>query len=180
MNRRKSNSGFTMVEMLVITALMMVILTAGSMLFMAGQNAFSVTAARGDIQENGRRILQRIFLEVQQSGRDSANNLMVTVLDGAGVNGTDILRFSIPICVCGTCVITSAGNVNHWGAPLKWGQPGCSTAYPTNTYGNVDICHYLSGNPNNPQNLSVTVDAVKAHLAHGDFIGACGSCNVTN
>ena len=176
----KFNGGFTMVEVLVITLLMTIILASGSLLFIAGQNAFSLTAARADIQENARRTLEKISLEVQQSGRDSGNNLMVTVLDGAGVNGTDILRFSIPLCVCGTSPITGAGNVNHWGAPLKWGQPGCGATYSTNAQGKVNVCHYPPGNPNNPQNLSVAPDAVKAHLAHGDFLGTCGTCDPNN
>ena len=36
------------------------------------------------------------------------------------------------------------------------------------------------GNPNNTNNLDVSVNAVKAHLAHGDWIGSCNTCNPTN
>lgn len=180
MIKTKNNLGFSLVETLVTTLLTMIIVTAGSMIFIVGEQVFTVTAARAIVVENSRRMLQRISLEVQQSGRDSNNNLMTSVLDGSGVNGTDILRFSIPICVCGTSALGSSGNVNHWGAPLIWGQPGCSTNYPTNAQGKVDICHYPPGNTNNPQDLSVSSNAVKSHLAHGDSIGNCGSCDAVN
>lgn len=44
--------------------------------------------------------------------------------------------------------------------------------------GKVNICHIPPGNPNNPQILSISTNAVAAHLAHGDKLGACGvSCN---
>ena len=37
----------------------------------------------------------------------------------------------------------------------------------------VLICHIPPGNPENPQTISVSVNAVPAHLAHGDTEGPC-------
>lgn len=37
----------------------------------------------------------------------------------------------------------------------------------------VDVCHVPPGNPDNFHTITVSVNAVPAHLAHGDFIGAC-------
>jgi hypothetical protein len=37
----------------------------------------------------------------------------------------------------------------------------------------VLICHIPPGNPENPQTISVSVNAVPAHLAHGDSEGPC-------
>jgi hypothetical protein len=37
----------------------------------------------------------------------------------------------------------------------------------------VNICHLPPGNPGNPQNISVGAPAVRAHLDHGDKLGAC-------
>lgn len=37
----------------------------------------------------------------------------------------------------------------------------------------VTICHIPPGNPNNPQTITVSVNALQAHLDHGDFIGPC-------
>lgn len=47
--------------------------------------------------------------------------------------------------------------------------------------GKVNICHIPPGNPGNSNILSISVNAVAAHLAHGDKLGACGiSCNTSN
>ena len=37
----------------------------------------------------------------------------------------------------------------------------------------VLICHIPPGNPENPHTISVSVNAVPAHLAHGDTEGPC-------
>ena len=39
----------------------------------------------------------------------------------------------------------------------------------------VTICHLPPGNQNNPQTITVSENAVPAHLAHGDTAGACAS-----
>lgn len=38
----------------------------------------------------------------------------------------------------------------------------------------VTICHMPPGNPENMHTLSVGAPAVRAHLDHGDALGACG------
>jgi hypothetical protein len=37
----------------------------------------------------------------------------------------------------------------------------------------VTICHIPPGNPENPQTITVSENAVPAHLAHGDTLGPC-------
>ncbi len=37
----------------------------------------------------------------------------------------------------------------------------------------VTICHLPPGNPANAQTITVSQNAVPAHLAHGDHLGAC-------
>lgn len=172
--------GFTMVEVLVSTALMMVILAASSMVFIAAQSIWSLTYTQIQLQDNLRQGLQRIVAELQESGRDENNILQVTINDNAGLGATDILKFSVPICLCGTSAITSSGTVKTWGAPLTWGNTGCSGNYTLNVNNKVDICHVPPGNPNNTQSLSVNVSAVQAHLAHGDSLGTCGSCSTSS
>jgi len=40
--------------------------------------------------------------------------------------------------------------------------------------GKVDICHIPPGNPANAHVINVSVNAIPAHLAHGDNLGQCG------
>lgn len=40
--------------------------------------------------------------------------------------------------------------------------------------GKVDICHIPPGNPANAHVINVSVNAIPAHLAHGDNLGECG------
>ena len=37
----------------------------------------------------------------------------------------------------------------------------------------VIICHIPPGNPDNAHEIEVSVNAVPAHLAHGDNVGSC-------
>ncbi len=39
----------------------------------------------------------------------------------------------------------------------------------------VTICHIPPGNPANAHTITVSVNALPAHLAHGDFVGSCES-----
>ena len=37
----------------------------------------------------------------------------------------------------------------------------------------VTICHIPPGNPDNAHDITVSMNAVPAHLAHGDILGGC-------
>ncbi len=168
-----------MVEMLVAVGIFSMITLAGFLLFVAGNNAWSVTDAKIQMQQNMRRALQRIASELQQSGEDSSNNLKVSILDGSGVDGSDILRFAIPICVCGAQALDENGIIRFWGAPMTWLKTGCGSNYPLNANNKVTICHLPPGNPSNEQTIEVSINAVKAHLAHGDRLGDCSACDTS-
>ena len=175
MNNR---SGFTMVEILVVTALLSVTLTAGFLLFMTGQTAWTSAEARIGIQQNLRKILLKLSAELEESGTDAGGNLKVSINDGGGIAGSDILTFSVPVCLCGTRVMDASGNVKAWGAAMQWGQAGCSNTFPVETNGKVIICHLPPGNPSNEHTLQVAPSAVEAHLSHGDRLGDCSACSV--
>ena len=172
--------GFSLVELFVAMAIFMVVASAGSMLFMAGEAAWGLVDVRSQIQENIRRSLQRISMELQESGDDQDGNMKVFIYDGTGENGTDILRFSIPICPCGVSPIDENTDVKYWGAPLNWGQSGCNQEYEVSHNNKVDVCHLPPGNPENNITLSVNENAVKSHLAHGDWLGNCNNCDPDN
>lgn len=177
MAKERGQEGFTLIELMVSMLLLSIITTAGLMLFTAGQAAWSSAKTRSDLQYNLRKSAQYIFLELQESGVDENGTLQVEIDDGAGAGGTDILRFAVPVCICGGGPINTDGDVSYWGAPEEWGHAGCTDDYPLEANGKVDVCHFPPGNPDNPQDLSVSEPAVKAHLAHGDYIGDCDECD---
>ena len=39
----------------------------------------------------------------------------------------------------------------------------------------VEVCHIPPGNPDNAHTITISENAVSAHLAHGDHVGACDS-----
>lgn len=41
----------------------------------------------------------------------------------------------------------------------------------------VTVCHIPRGNPGNSHPIEISVNALQAHLAHGDFIGDCSEPN---
>lgn len=64
-------------------------------------------------------------------------------------------------------------------ANAPWAQSG-SGGSGNNNNGNgnsnnqfVTICHIPPGNPNNPQTITISVNALQAHLDHGCSIGSC-------
>ncbi len=175
-----ANKGFSIIELMVVVFLFTIISSAGSMLLLAGQSAWTVTDAHIQMRSSLSRILQYISSELQESGTDSAGALQVTILDNVGLNNTDILRFSVPICPCGIGPIDTNGDTRSWGAPLTWGQAGCGDDYPVGVNNKVTICHVPPGNPNNTQTINVSVNAVKTHLAHDDWVGDCNSCTPVN
>jgi len=47
-------------------------------------------------------------------------------------------------------------------------------SYPTDYESKkIEICHVPPGNPDNVHTLSISVNAMRAHLAHGDYIDEC-------
>lgn len=67
--------------------------------------------------------------------------------------------------------------------PLTWGPLAARMtangsnmgAFKLMEQGWVTICHIPPGNPNNPQTITISVNALPAHLAHGDSEGSCQS-----
>ena len=37
----------------------------------------------------------------------------------------------------------------------------------------ITICHIPPGNPGNPQTITISTNALQAHLDHGDSVGSC-------
>jgi hypothetical protein len=120
----RESSGLTLIEILVAT-LILALMTGGIyMVFSAGQAAWFNTDIQIQLQQDLRQILQRVSAELRQSHEDPvAANDHAFISDGAGVGGSDILKFSVPIiCKAGTSLIDpTTGEIGYWGAPLQWG-----------------------------------------------------------
>jgi hypothetical protein len=52
-------------------------------------------------------------------------------------------------------------------------QTGSKTPEELMDQGWVTICHIPPGNPANAHTITISVNALPAHLAHGDYVGAC-------
>ncbi|TDQ25481.1 MULTISPECIES: hypothetical protein [Tenacibaculum] len=59
-------------------------------------------------------------------------------------------------------------------APLLTNQPISKGKDSKGKEPKVTICHVPPGNPSNVHSITISKNAVEAHLAHGDFFGNCG------
>jgi flagellar hook capping protein FlgD/FG-GAP repeat protein len=83
--------------------------------------------------------------------------------------------------------LSSNGTVVAIGAPYNDNVNGIDAGHvrvftgsgTTGSCNKVQICHIPPGNPGNPQTICVSQNAVPAHLAHGDYLGACMGSNKT-
>jgi len=173
------NRGFSLVELMMTAVIFSVVSLAGFLLFSSGLTAWTTTDATIELQENLRSTIQRITGELQESGKDEFGDLKVSILDNAGPQNTDILRFSIPLCLCGRNPIDENGNVRDWGAPLRWNQTGCPLNFSVNGNNQVTICHLPNGDIALKQTLDVNLNTVDSHLVHGDWPGDCNACDPT-
>src|SRR3989338_1747856 len=114
--------GFTLIEALVAALLFGIIAVAGSMVLIVTSRSWHQTDTRLSLEENLLLSQQKISGELQESGQDKDGNWKVSIIDNGGANNSDVLRFSVPICPCGTTPLDETSNVRAWGAPLSWGQ----------------------------------------------------------
>ncbi|OGX09224.1 MAG: hypothetical protein A2Y05_02310 [Omnitrophica WOR_2 bacterium GWA2_53_43] len=164
----------------MVTTLIFSVITIGMYsALLAGQSAWSTTDTQIRLQEALRQTLQRVAAELGESGEDGNGIMQMTIGDNTGANGTDILTFSIPVCVCSNTPIDANGDVTNWGAPLSWGKTNCPSDITLNADGKVSICHLPPGNPENTQDLEIAPAALDAHLSHGDWLGSCTACSIT-
>ncbi len=120
--RSLRRGGFTLIEMFAVVTILSAMIGAVYLMMATGQTAWFNTDAQIELQSNLRRSFEKISRELQESGSDKNGTMQVTLFDGTGVNGTDIIRFSMPIlCQAGVSIIDSNGDVANWGAPLTWG-----------------------------------------------------------
>jgi hypothetical protein len=67
---------------------------------------------------------------------------------------------------------TLSNGDGNLGAGTKEGEPQDGGSGPGDT-GTITLCHIPPGNPSNAHTISVGAPALRAHLRHGDSVGAC-------
>ncbi len=123
--RIRSQRGFSLIETMIVAVIVAMIMAGGFVVMASGQSAWFTTDATIQLEENLRMAISRLTRELAESGADLTGNLQVFISNGTGLNGSDIIKFSIPvICNSATLVMDGDGNVAYWGAPLKWGCYG--------------------------------------------------------
>ncbi len=124
---QNKQTGFTFVELMVVVAIFSIMLAGGFMLVSSGQNAWQITDAQIQLQDNLRQILVKVSRELRETGSYydevlDQDIMQFSINNNAGVNGSDILKFSMPVlCQSGMNVMDSNADVAYWGAPLTWG-----------------------------------------------------------
>ena len=135
----QTKRAFTLVETIISTAIFLIVVLGVYTVLAAGRSTWFDTDASIEMQQNTRFALEKMTRELQESGFDKNAVWQVVILDGSGVNGTDILRFSMPIiCHSGDSVIDANGDVAYWGAPLTWGCTSSSCMDADNNCATTD------------------------------------------
>lgn len=143
-----TDRGFSFVEMLVAITLAVILLGAGGVMMISGHETWSAGDAHIKMQENVRLALDRMASELRLSNTISGQG-DVQIIHGAGLGGSDAIKFSIPV-VCQTgaeLMINDA--VAHWGAPLRWGCRDSSCMDADNNCATIDYKYiYYTVNAN--------------------------------
>lgn len=97
----------------------------------------------------------------------------------AGVAGNSNLCNMQTPPTFGSCPVTYQAT-DYSGLYSQYANNPDTTLDSTQTNANeqITICHIPPGNPDNPQTLQISQDALQAHLDHGDSIGACSTDTV--
>lgn len=125
-DKNMKHNAFTLVELLIVVFILSLLLAGGYMVLSTGQSTWYATDVNIRLQENLRKVIEKLSVELRQT-----QVAQQQILDAAGANNTDVVRFSIPIiCQAGGSLLNPSGDVAYWGAPLTWGctDVSCSDA----------------------------------------------------
>ena len=113
--------GFSLVELMVSMGILVAMMGSVFLTMLAGRASWFETDVQMQLRESIRRAEIKLSKELHETGAKSGT-MRLTLQDGAGVNSSDVIRFSIPvICESGGTIMDVNGDVANWGAPLTWG-----------------------------------------------------------
>jgi len=150
----RNTKGFTLPEVLISVAILAATVGITAQIFLSGQNTWFTSDAKIQMQESLRKALYRVGTELRQATgkRTFTDGSFCDVLDaptactphiyvqsGAGVSGSDIVRFEMPVvCQSNAAYLNNAGDIAHWGAPLTWGCSAYTCMDANNDCGTVE------------------------------------------
>jgi len=140
MKKYSNKQGITLVEAMVVMAMLSFLLAATYGTFLSGQSIWTKTNTTIELDEHLNKAASRITPELRQSGHDAKGKLQVWIGSKSGAGESDVLRFSIPvICENKGNPVDANGDTAHWGAPLTW---GCTKASCMDENNNCDTIEY--------------------------------------
>ena len=120
--KKNTKKGFTLVELMVVLLILSGMISGVYVMLGVGRNTWANADAQIQVQNSLRQTVERVARELRETGSNSVGTMQVTINNGTGLNGSDVITFSIPvICQAGQSVINATGDVSYWGAPLRWG-----------------------------------------------------------
>ena len=135
----KNSRGFTMVELMIAIGILSIIFIASFTALQVGIMVWSKSDTNVILDENLQMALDKVKGELRRTGFDSAGAFQLTLTDNTGVNGSDIIQFSIPVvCQSNGSLIDASGNIANWRAPLTWGCTSSSCMDADNSCATVD------------------------------------------
>jgi len=127
-----------MVELLVVVAIFSLVTAGIFNLLVGAQSTFFNTDAGIDLRNSLRLASEKMSLEMRNTGYQGGV-AQFTILDNQGTNGSDILRFAVPvICNSAGILLDASGNPAYWGAPLTWGCDASSCMDADNNCATVE------------------------------------------
>ncbi len=132
--------GFAMVELLVAVAITVFLTAVIFGLLAASQGAYQNAEAGIQLRNIFRQASPKMSWELSHTGYDGGGAAQFTISAGAGANGSDTIRFSVPVsCDASLSLLNTSGDPAHWGAYLTW---GCDQTSCADSDGNCTTVEY--------------------------------------
>lgn len=148
MNFLNKNRSFTLVEVMIVSLLFIIIFGGILTILSISRYSWYQTDVEIELQQDLRKAMTRVTKELRESGFNSAGTSMVTIQDGAGAGGSDILSFYVPVDYDNDGDIVDASGNIQWGASTLWANkdPNCEAPGDNCQYLNYKVEYLINAN----------------------------------
>src|SRR3990167_9133550 len=91
--KRNSQKGFTLVELMVVLLILSGMIAGVYVMLGVGRNTWANADAQIQVQNSLRQTVERVARELRETGSNSVGTMQVTINNGTGLNGSDIITF---------------------------------------------------------------------------------------